>query len=94
MLSSCCTFQISEARSDLEKANHNASTKELDLKKELDTKQRHMEEQLAALTVQHNKHLEELIEHHSDEIKKLEALKDEEMKVIVLRLFIFCYHSF
>ena len=36
---------------------------------------------MAALTEQHNKHLEELIEHHSDEIKKLEALKDEEMKV-------------
>ncbi|XP_029195502.2 protein FAM184A-like [Acropora millepora] len=71
---------VSEARSDLEKATRNASTKELDLKKELDMKQRHMEEQMAALTEQHNKHLEELIEHHSDEIKKLEALKDEEMK--------------
>ena len=47
-------------------------------------KQRHMEEQMAALTEQHNKHLEELIEHHSDEIKKLEALKDEEMKVTVM----------
>ena len=39
---------------------------------------------MAALTEQHNKHLEELIEHHSDEIKKLEALKDEEMKVTVM----------
>ena len=47
-------------------------------------KQRHMEEQMVALTEQHNKHLEELIEHHSDEIKKLEALKDEEMKVTVI----------
>ena len=47
-------------------------------------KQRHMEEQMATLTEQHNKHLEELIEHHSDEIKKLEALKDEEMKVSVM----------
>ena len=39
---------------------------------------------MAALTEQHNKHLEELIEHQSDEIKKLEALKDEEMKVTVM----------
>ena len=39
---------------------------------------------MAALTLQNNKHLEELIERHSDEIKKLEALKDEEMKVNVM----------
>ena len=43
-----------------------------------------MEEQMAALTEQRNKHLEELIEHHSNEMKKLEALKDEEMKVTVM----------
>ena len=39
---------------------------------------------MAALTEQRNKHLEELIEHHSNEMKKLEALKDEEMKVTVM----------
>ncbi|XP_068709021.1 protein FAM184A-like [Montipora foliosa] len=71
---------VTEARGDLEKANRNATTKELDLKKALDTKHHHMEEQMADLTLQHNKHLEELIEHHSNELKKLEAFKDKEMK--------------
>ena len=75
------SFQVTEARGDLEKANRNATTKELDLKKALDTKHHHMEEQMADLTLQHNKHLEELIEHHSNELKKLEAFKDKEMKV-------------
>ena len=36
---------------------------------------------MAALSLQHNKRLEELIEQHKEELKKLEGLKDEEMKV-------------
>ena len=42
---------------------------------------RHMEEELASLSLQHSKRLEELIEQHSGELKKLELLKDEEIKV-------------
>lgn len=40
-----------------------------------------MEEEMAALSLQHHKRLEELIEQHKEELKKLEGLKDEEMKV-------------
>ena len=36
---------------------------------------------MSALSLQHNKRLEELIEKHKEELKKLEGLKDEEMKV-------------
>lgn len=42
---------------------------------------RHMKEELASLSLQHSKRLEELIEQHSAELKKLELLKDEEIKV-------------
>lgn len=40
-----------------------------------------MEEEISALSLQHNKRLEELIEKHKEELKKLEGLKDEEIKV-------------
>ena len=42
---------------------------------------RHMEEEMAALSHQHSKRLDELIEQHTAELKKLEELKDEEIKV-------------
>ena len=81
-MKSCSSpFQISETQSDLERANRNATTKELDLQKELEMQRRHVEEELAALSLQHSKRLEELIEQHSGELKKLDALKDEEIKV-------------
>ena len=76
-------MQISEARNDLEKANRSATTTELDLRKELDTQRRHMEEEMAALSLQHSKRLEELIEQHKEELRKLEGIKDEEMKVLL-----------
>lgn len=82
VINGCCDFfQITETQNDLEKANHNSTTKELDLKKGLEMQRRHMEEEMAALSLQHSKRLEELIEQHSAELKKLEVLKDEEMKV-------------
>ncbi|XP_027039742.1 protein FAM184A-like [Pocillopora damicornis] len=71
---------IAETRGDLEKANRNATTAELDLRKELDLQRKRMEEEISALSLQHNKRLEELIEKHKEELKKLEGLKDEEMK--------------
>ncbi|KAJ7390367.1 hypothetical protein OS493_025618 [Desmophyllum pertusum] len=71
---------IVEARSDLEKANRSATTAELDLRKDLDMQRRHMEEEMAALSLQHSKRLEELIEQHKEELRKLEGLKDEEIK--------------
>lgn len=73
--------QIAETRGDLEKANRNATTAELDLRKELDLQRKRMEEEISALSLQHNKRLEELIEKHKEELKKLEGLKDEEIKV-------------
>lgn len=66
----------------MEKANRHATTTELDLRRELDLQQRHKEEELAALSLQHSKRLEELIEQHNAELRKLEALKDEEIKVV------------
>lgn len=82
LINGCCDcFQITETQNDLEKANRNSTTKELDLKKELEMQRRHMEEEMAALSLQHSKRLEELIEQHSAELKNLEVLKDEEMKV-------------
>ena len=75
-------IQIAETRSDLEKANRSATTTELDLRKELDTQRRHMEEEMAALSLQHSKRLEEMIEQHKDELRKLEGIKDEEIKVL------------
>lgn len=36
---------------------------------------------MAALSLQHNKRLEELIEQHNAELRKLEGLKNEEIKV-------------
>lgn len=71
---------IAETRGDLEKANRNATTAELDLRKELDLQRKRMEEEISALSLQHNKRLEELIEKHKEELKKLEGLKDEEIK--------------
>lgn len=65
----------------MEKANRNATTAELDLRKELDLQRKCMEEEISALSLQHNKRLEELIEKHKEELKKLEGLKDEEIKV-------------
>ena len=65
----------------MEKANRNATTAELDLRKELDLQRKRMEEEISALSLQHNKRLEELIEKHKEELKKLEGLKDEEIKV-------------
>lgn len=73
--------QIAETRGDLEKANRNATTAELDLRKELDLQRKRMEEEISALSLQHSKRLEELIEKHKEELKKLEGLKDEEIKV-------------
>lgn len=75
-------MQISETRSDLEKASRNATTTELDLRKELDMQRRHMEEEMAALSLQHSKRLEEMIEQHKEELRKLEGIKDEEIKVL------------
>lgn len=66
----------------MEKANRHATTTELDLRRELDLQQQHKEEELAALSLQHSKRLEELIEQHNAELRKLEALKDEEIKVV------------
>jgi len=66
----------------LEKANRNATTTELDLRKELDTQRQHMEEEMAALSLQHSKRLEEMIEQHKEELRKLEEIKDEEQKVL------------
>lgn len=71
---------IAETRGDLERANRNATTAKLDLRKEFDSQRKHMEEEMSALSLQHNKRLEELIEKHKEELKKLEGLKDEEMK--------------
>lgn len=65
----------------MEKANRNATTAELDLRKELDLQRKCTEEEISALSLQHNKRLEELIEKHKEELKKLEGLKDEEIKV-------------
>ena len=76
-------LQIAETRSDLEKANRNATTTELDLRKELDTQRRLMEEEMAALSMQHSKRLEEMIEQHKEELRKLEGIKDEELKVLL-----------
>lgn len=36
---------------------------------------------MAALSLQHNKRLEELIEQYNAELRKLEGLKNEEIKV-------------
>ena len=66
----------------MEKANRNATTTELDLRKELDIQRRHMEEEMAALSLQHSKRLEEMIEQHKEELRKLEGIKDEERKVL------------
>lgn len=66
----------------MEKANRNATTTELDLRKELDIQRRHMEEEMAALSLQHSKRLEEMIEQHKEELRKLEGMKDEERKVL------------
>lgn len=65
----------------MEKANRNATTAELDLRNELDLQRKRMEEEISALSLQHNKRLEDLIEKHKEELKKLEGLKDEEIKV-------------
>ena len=65
----------------MEKANRNATTTELDLRKELDTQRRHVEEEMAALSMQHSKRLEEMIEQHKEELRKLEEMKDKELKV-------------
>ena len=40
-----------------------------------------MEEEMAALSKQHSKRLEEMIEQHKEELRKLEGIKDEELKV-------------
>lgn len=83
-VTSCTSFiQIAETRSDLEKANRNATTTELDLRKELDMQRRHKEEEMAALSMQHTKRLEEMIEQHKEELRKLEGIKDEELKVLL-----------
>ena len=66
----------------MEKANRNATTTELDLRKELDIQRRHMEEEMAALSLQHSKRLEEMIEQHKEELRKLEGIKDGERKVL------------
>lgn len=75
-------IQIAETRSELEKANRSATTTELDLRKELETQRQHMEEEMAALSLQHSKRLEEMIEQHKEELRKLEGIKDEEIKVL------------
>ena len=67
----------------MEKANRHATTTELDLRRELDLQRQYKEEELAALSLQHSKRLEELIEQHNVELRKLEALKDEEIKVLL-----------
>ena len=67
----------------MEKANRHATTTELDLRRELDLQRQYKEEELAALSLQHSKRLEELIEQHNAELRKLEALKDEEIKVVL-----------
>lgn len=69
----------------MEKANRHATTTELDLRRELDLQQQYKEEELAALSLQHSKRLEELIEQHNAELRKLEALKDEEIKVVLYK---------
>ena len=69
----------------MEKANRHATTTELDLRRELDLQRQYKEEELAALSLQHSKRLEELIEQHNAELRKLEALKDEEIKVVLYK---------
>lgn len=69
----------------MEKANRHATTTELDLRRELDLQWQYKEEELAALSLQHSKRLEELIEQHNAELRKLEALKDEEIKVVLYK---------
>ena len=36
---------------------------------------------MAALSKQHSKRLEEMIEQHKEELRKFEGIKDEELKV-------------
>ena len=38
---------------------------------------------MAALSMQHSKRLEEMIEQHKEELRKLEGIKDEELKVLL-----------
>ena len=38
---------------------------------------------MAALCLQHSKRLEEMIEQHKEELRKLEGIKDEELKVLL-----------
>ena len=38
---------------------------------------------MAALSKQHSKRLEEMIEQHKEELRKLEGIKDEELKVLL-----------